>query len=100
MRTVDKDPTTRQAAPHPSDQRRAEKMHNIKSDVDRQIYQMVLVHNVGAEPRMRVPSDSDQETLEGPESDLELENELKVLEGRGGRKQSEDPGQKRKAVAR
>ena len=100
MGTVDKDPATRQAAPHSSDQRRAEKLQNIESDVDRQIYQMVQVHNLGAEPHMRVASDSEQETPEGAESDLELENELKVLEGRGGRQQSADPGQKRKAAAR
>ena len=75
-------------------------MQNMNSDVDRQIYQMVVVHNMGADAQMCVPLDSDQEMPEGLESDLELENELKVLAGLGGRQKREDPGLKRQAAAR
>jgi hypothetical protein len=75
-------------------------MQNMSSDIDRQIYQMVVVHNMGADAQMRVPSDSEQETPEGLESDLELENELKVLAGLGGRKKREDAGLQRQAAAR
>ena len=80
--------------------RRADKMKNMKSEVDRKLYQMILAHNKRADADMRVPSDSEEEVARDNGSELELDNELQILEGIAEREKREEMTLKRQAEAR